>query len=481
MKKRTKTISSALLMLILTGIIMNSCGQDAPSEVSGDISDTSAEPSAADRLDELGERDFGGDTFTILDANGSPTMHINIPADEENGDTINDSLIKRNRFISDQYNINIQYEQVADSSGGAKLFLNSVLAGEKNYDMIFSTISGGSIGMLASEGVLADLCSMDWLSLDQSWWSPLVYDNCRIGGKMYYTTGDISPAVYCAPGCYYANKKLLADYSISEAEIYQKVRDGNWTLDYMKSLIADTDRDLNEDGVMKDSDDFFGNLNETGTLSAAVHLAGAGIKLNTVSDDGRIVCDLNNQKTLDAIEKLGNILTNINVTNIHEAFTNDRVIFLKHYVSSAYTRYRDMKSDFMILPMPKYDEAQSTYYSLVNTWCNCFAAVPINADTDKVGFIMEALAYKSHTDLRPQVYDVTFKNKGARNEDDAEMLDVIFDTLYLDFNSFMNFGGSMDVMNRALFGGAGLSSSFSAISDAVDAAINDFTDNWIGE
>ena len=44
---------------------------------------------------------------------------------------------------------------------------------------------------------------------------------------------------------------------------------------------------------------------------------------------------------------------------------------------------------------------------------------------------------------------MAFKNKGARNEKDAEMLDVIFDTLTLDFNFAENFGGSLDALEES--------------------------------
>ena len=48
------------------------------------------------------------------------------------------------------------------------------MAGDNAYDMIISVINS-SVGTLANDGLLADLCSLDALSLDKEWWSPLIF------------------------------------------------------------------------------------------------------------------------------------------------------------------------------------------------------------------------------------------------------------------------------------------------------------------
>ena len=149
-----------------------------------------------------------------------------------------------------------------------------------------------------------------------------------------------------------------------------------------------------------------------------------------------------------------------------------------HYTSSAYTRYRDMESDFMILPLPKYDDNQSSYYSYVNTWANAFVGLPKNGKNDRAAIILESMAYLSRENLRPLVYDMAFKNKGARNEKDAEMLDVIFDTLTLDFNFSENFGGSLDALQKVIFGKSEFASEWAKIKDKTNEAIKTFSDSW---
>ena len=476
MKHSSRCLSLILLAAMLGGTVACGGGTAQDETTGGEESTESTTAVETSRLDELGDKDLSGKTFRFLDANGTPTVHQNIPAEEENGEAINDALFKRDRYISERYGVEIKYEQTADQEG-ITAFQNSVLAGDKNYDMVVSIMTG-AIGKLASAGVLADLNSLDYLSLDREWWSPLVYNSCKIDDIMYYTTGDITPSVYCAPGCIYLNRKLAADYKISVDDVYNSVTDGKWTFDLLGQLTKDLSRDLNEDGIMKADDDFFGMLNEPNGLTAAVFLAGAGVDLSSIDKNGSLTTNLGDEHTINSIEKLKSVLTNASYENLQSAFLGDRAIFMLHYVSSAYTRYRDMKSDFSIFPIPKYDENQETYRSLVNTWCHAFSGVAVNADTDYVPFVMEALAYYSHVNVRPYAYENAFKNKGARDERDAEMLDIIFDTLYLDFNSFNNFGGSIDALKDALFNDGSFSSTWASIKESTLTEMDLFSKEW---
>lgn len=379
-----KKLTSAVSLALIFAFLLVSCSQSpSDSDNSGASDGTDTTSPAVSRLDELGERDFGGADFVILDANGSPSLHTNIPGDESNGEIINDGLIERDRKISDMYNVNIRYVQIPNASEGASTLRSSVMAGEREYNLIYSTISGSSLGTLATEGILANLCNIGTLSLDREWWSPLIYENCRISERMYYTGGDIAPSIYCAPACIYANQLLLGDYKIDIEEIYDKVEAGEWTLDYMNTLAGELDRDLNSDGKLILADDFFGILNENNGLTAAAFMAGSGVKLSEIS---------------------GNAIT-----------------------------------------------------------CR---------------FITEALAYESHENVRPLVYDLSFKNKGARNERDSDMLDIIFDSLYLDFNSFMDFGGVLSILANSIFKGANFASGYASVSEKITADAEQFVEEW---
>lgn len=478
MKHRLLSILSLFIALSLFA----GCGQAAVNDVNGTESNTTDETTTAEvkvnRLDELGTKDFNGETFVILDTDDN--VNFNIPQEEKTGDIISDAIFERNVKITELYNIQFKYETCADVSERASLLRKSVMANDNAYDLMFSTVSS-SIGPLSTEGILANLCDMKYLTLDAEWWSPLIYESLRLENIMYYTTGDISPISYRAPACYYVNETLLENNGIDKNDLYEYVENGTWTLDMLNKLAGELDRDLNGDDLLRPEADFFGILNEDNDLTAACFMVSSGISLSSVDKDGHLYSELQNGNVVNAIEKLSSILSKVpreSNDSLHNAFKNDRVMFLMHYASSGYTRYRDMQSNYLVLPLPKYDENQKTYRSLMNTWMNAFVCVPTNADTKRAGFIMEAMAYLSHNSLRSAAYELSMKQKGARNDKDAVMLDTIYNTLYLDFNSFMNFGGSLVPITNAIFKDNAYLSAAQSVSEATKTAMDTFEKEW---
>ena len=436
-----------------------------------------------DRLDELGEKNFDGRVFTILDANDHPEMHVNLPGEELNGDIINDSLYERDLAIEDRYNIDIEYVQIVNAAAGTTAMKSSVLAGDDAYTICISTILGGTLGTLAVEGILANLNDLEYLSLDQNWWSYLMYDSLRFDDKMYYTTGDISPTMYQMPAVFYLNLDLAEDYGI-DTDFCQLVRDGKWTLDVVINMTKDMNTDLNGDNVMHASDDFFGFIHQQlGGIVTNGLLTTAGVNLSTISDDGKsISVDIVNEKTLGVIEKLKQLIVDIQYVEqndiITKAFVEDRALCMYHYAESASVFLRNMESDYLILPMPKADEQQEDYHSYVNAWADAFIGIPTTSDPEFAGFITEALDYYSYKYIRPLAYDLTYKEKASRDENSAEMLDIIFDTLYYDFNCIYNFGGTTDALTKALKGSGELASEFAAIQSKIEADVETFVENW---
>ena len=46
------------------------------------------------------------------------------------------------------------------------------------------------------------------------------------------------------------------------------------------------------------------------------------------------------------------------------------------------------------------------------------------------------MAYLGWRDIRPQYIEKSLKSKGARDDESAEMLDIIYDNVYMEFTQF---------------------------------------------
>lgn len=480
-----KFVSLALIFsLLLAMLVCTSRGDSVDSE------DTTADRSTDqttegngefDRLDELGEKDFNGREFVILDANDHPEIHVNLPGDTINGDIVNDSLYERDHAIEERYGVDIKYVQLTNAKNGTDTLKNTVLSDDDEYTICISTLLGGTLGAIAQDGVLMNLSEADYLSLDQSWWSRLLYDNLNLGGKMYYTTGDISPTMYQMAACIYLNTSLAEDYRI-DTDFCQLVRDGKWTLDELISVTKDMDRDLNDDGVMHASDDFFGFIHQIGRLTTTTIAGSSGIKLSTINGD-TLEVDLETERNISVIEKIQSLIIDINYADsndvINKAFKEGRALTLMHYTESSAVFLRDMEDDYLILPMPKGDLEQDDYHTAVNAWANAFVAIPITSDPEFAGFITEALGYYSYKYIRPKAFELTYKTKNVRDENSAEMLNIVFDTLYIDFNTIYDFGGTTKTALTNAIKNGGLSSELASVKSKTDKEIESFVEAWL--
>lgn len=462
-----------------------SCGsEDTVDDVTAENTTASSdETTESSRLTELGSKDFQNRTFMIMDANDYPTSNIIYPEDSPNGDIINDALYDRNAKIEELYKVKIKYEHMDPAKNGTDAVRQSVLAGDAEYDLINSTIAGGTLGTIATEGILANLADVPYLSLDQSWWSSLMYENLKLNDRLYFTSGDISYRIYVAPHATYVNAGLMEDYGIDK-DIYDLVLNGKWTIDELVDMTKGCNQDINGDGVMHTNDDFFGvvfqqhNSLATNALSIA-----AGVKLSEVKGD-TITVDLANEKVLSAVEKLKSlVIENFKFDTQNDiylkAFSENRAIVCIHLMSTAMNeKMRNMDNDFLIVPLPKYDEKQETYRSLVNSWNNAFVAIPQNADMEFSGFITEAMAYESYVSVRPKFYELVLKEKLTRDARTKDMIDIITETAYLDFNAVYEFGGSTSLLLSAITQDAPLASSLASSQTAVDAAVAELVENW---
>lgn len=281
------------------------------------------------------------------------------------------------------------------------------------------------------------------------------------------------------------NLKVADNYGIDENDLYSKVYDGKWTMDLLYSMTKDVDNDLNNDGKLDCLNDFFGIVNENNTLTSTLLLATCGVKLSEYNEKtGKLEVNLGTPKVVDTIDKLSQLFKTIdnngdNTNLFDKNFKFDKSIFALHYVESTIRRFRDMESDYVIYPMPKYEEDQETYVSFINPWVNAFIAIPlVQDDLEKTGFITEVLEYLSVQNVRPAVYDVTLKGKALNNEDSMAMLDLIFSTTYLDYNANFKFGGVLNEVNRAIFQGQPYASAYASCEEKMNAELDEFMKNF---
>ncbi len=213
---------------------------------------------------------------------------------------------------------------------------------------------------------------------------------------------------------------------------------------------------LNSDSSMDESAQW--GLLVAGTFGNALYTGAGYDTVERGEDTYRLTLD--SERSLTLIEKCAglfgdrnNVLNDRLGKGIGEnIFMEGRALFMDYTILGV-MGFRGMKDDFGIIPCPKLDEAQKTYYTACNTWLATGIGVPmLVSDPERTALIMETMAYISYENIKPAVYEITLQGKTARDDASSVMLDYIFENAAFDFNTIFNFGDSSNQLRDAMLG-----------------------------
>ena len=449
MKKRYP--AALLTAIILMNLYVTSCAEAASN--SGETTATAASETESETTALVAEIPddayFDGHTFTFLiTGNTENTWEKNdFKAEEENGEVLNDARFKRNLAVEDRLGITIEtvenYGSAFGAGSGYLAFQTCVMAGDTSYDA--GMIAGYDCATLACGGYLYDLNTLPYMDMTKPWWDHRVNEDLTINGKLYYTTGDISTADNDATNAILFSKQLITDFGLEDP--YELVKSGKWTIDKMIEMGTGVAGDLNGD-TKYDKNDRFAAIIWDDTIMGMVNATGS--KCATVQPDGTLELTLYNDDVLSMFEKYTAFFdrtiayhyqrTSYDITDPVNMFANNQALFFTQLLDLV-TYFRDMQTDFGILPFPKLDEEQEGYHSTIGSWHSVFLAVPlVQEDAERTGIVLEALAAESYYTVTPAYYEKTLIGKYTRDEESADMIDIILSTRVYDLGWFYQIG-----------------------------------------
>jgi hypothetical protein len=249
---------------------------------------------------------------------------------------------------------------------------------------------------------------------------------------------------------------LQANYEIED--LYGLVKSGKWTLPKLLEISREISEDLNGDGIMNEHDRY-GLLYYRDGIPA--FFAGCNEFIARKDADDLPYMSFNSEKVFSALDAIYDVIYDTDVA-FHTMrafgdggfiirggamFQNDQAL-LMYIRMTEIENLRSMDTDFGILPFPKYDESQTDYISLVNSFIGSALCVPATADPDISGAVLEAMAYESRYTLKPAYYEVTLKTKVGRDSESEDMLDIIFSNMNYDIGGIFRFG---DIENDLMY------------------------------
>ena len=483
-----RTLSALILIALLAQVSCGSQPSVTDNETTTTTETTTTETETSRIEPELPDKKWEGYEFRVL-TKGTSNVHWkskDIVAEEENGDVINDAVYKRNLAVTDRFGVT--FVDIPSTNGTWNLSTQartSIMAASDDFDMIAGGMSD-VVKNLAPEGLLADLNKVPYMDLSKPWYDQNSLEQLEVDGKNFCVTGDMLIMDDDATLAVLFNKQLAENYKLPD--LYQLVNDGKWTLDAMTKYATDASADLDNDGVMG-FEDQYGLTSEA--LNTYACMVTSGVQM--IKRDGDdLVFNTANEKFIDAFQKSVKLNRNYDicihsskVTGVTDAyadvidpaFVGNRILFnLAGLVRVSH--FRAMETDFGIIPMPKYDEAQENYYSFVSIGCANSIIIPKSAtDLERTGAIIEALSAEGYYTLREAYYDNVLKSKGARDEESSAMLDMIFANRIYDLGYMYDWGGLVAAVNALEMDG-NISSTIDSKLTAAKAAMEKTLENF---
>ncbi len=480
-----------ICLLLLTAV---SCGEQAQEPQNGPENGTAAVTEAVTETqypDNLpADLDYGGSTVTFL---YREEIADEFYVEKEDGDIVHDAVLRSMRSVEERLNVSIDVvlragHLVADRQPYMNHITNVVMAGDSTYDWVDLMI--GNSPIRAQEGIFLNLLDNEMIDLSQPWYIPDLAETVSVLGQLYFVSGDASLGYLKCAFCMYFNQDLAKSYGVED--LYAAVESGKWTIDKLIEVSRLTGGDLNNDGRY-DMEDQLGYVSHDSN-----HPKGFMYSMNAPvfsrQADGNWVFDFGSEHDYDVSEKLYQLKmntegvyffsgTNAVAENLEEysrisaKFRSGEIFIISAEMDDVVSQFRSMESSYGILPYPKYDEAQESYYTASRNTHNAFSLTATCQDPSMAGAVLESLSAFKYQEVFPTYFEVALKTKYAADNQSAKIFDIIHDSMVLDFGYV--YGNALssvtDAMARAIFDKAeSLASQIQSNKKKADTAYENY-------
>jgi len=371
--------------------------------------------------------------------------------EEETGNIENDALYKRQRELEEIFKIewiNAKMKVDTDSASGHEVVdsvKRAVMAGTKDYDLVAGNFSVVAHQLFNAQ-CLEDVSGFSVLNLDEEWWPQTLRDTHSIAGKLYFLTGPIITNYYGDGVCLLFNKKIMRNFGIEEP--YDLVKDGEWTFDKMTEIAGIVPYNTDGSGVFR-----YGKPNGLGILYGFGYRitqfddegipyveANLPIRLSDIADKVSVIMGDDSQSANNKYDTLKEQPEDKYGMDYEELFVCDRILFMFNSTDTA-AGLREEDVEFGILPVPKENREQKSYYSYADPWSSRFCYVPVcTKDLTVTDVMVEAMAALSLKHIKPAYFDKLLKGRSTYDADSREMIDILFKSKVYDIIGIYSLG-----------------------------------------
>ena len=398
--------------------------------------------------DPFADFDYNGQSFRVYTSanNASATLvssNFLIEGPEElTGEAAGDAALERNAAVAEMLNINMEFTQVNYGYDGVQNDVRTyIMAGADSYDLIINDLYG--LTGLTVEGMFHSADKGEYFDFTQPYWyGDFMKDIAFKEGDTFMMAGDFIIDTLRTGHCLVYNKNLYTDLYGNGDDLYETVLNGEWTMDKMIELVDGAYLDLDGNGK-KNIGDMLGFSVFQDWGPCIPFLITNGAQYVTRGEDGYPVIAMNNERTMLMCDKIYE-LWNSQGTGALALWNNDQAGVMNQFAAGnilivGYQQLGSLESDSLrsseyeigIIPYPKLDELQETYITSAHDTSE-IGLIPVTMPETNISFVsavLEVLSRESHKNVLPLYYENSLKVKYTRDNQSAQMIDIIHDGL----------------------------------------------------
>ena len=426
---------------LISCLALASCAENSQKGPDGDLDRPDDESRWLDDIPE--EVTLEGKEVTFVGYQNQGAFETGLSgthADENTGDSVVSALFESEKAIEERFGVDIWF---IDASNTLSISIKGqLMAGDTDYDVLcgygFFDIS------LAAEGYVLNLNDLsrweadDIIDHEKPYWFTQYIDGITYRDNMCWLVGDISTLTL---GCMYVTfvgaqlyeRVCLETYG----SIYDIVTSGGWNLDILAEMASLAYSDKNGNDVADLGDSFGWSTSWVDVVEGMT--MGAGFEYSSKQADGSITLTINSQHNINVISKLYalkrasySFVTPDDPDTMLD-FKAGNILFTVNDLRLAEMYLREMETDYYILPTPKFDANQSEYRTAVHDEYPLFGISYASDEVYASAVVLEALCAEHSRVVRPKYYDEALKYKYSRDDESAEMIDIVRDSVYTDF------------------------------------------------
>ena len=436
-----KVLAMLILACMLLPVLVACTGDGQEAQTTG------AEVTTTEETSPLAEADpaWVGKQYNIIYR--ETYEHEWVYVEENAGSLINDSIYARNMAVQDLYGIELVLNPVPTASFENDFLLpitNSVMSGDDEYQLA----AGYSYRLArnSTSGNFLDWYSMPNVNIDGEWWDRGFAEAGSYKNHTYIMTGSLSLSHLYSASCVFFNQTIIDNNFANEggaAGVYKLVEDGEWTYEAFYNYVKKCTSDIGDSGM--DENDAYGYASND-TTAVDAFMFGFDIPISTRTAKGKIkIAPVDENEKLIETARLLNELFNTSgytynqststVTGLdvhYGMMIKGNTAFTTSYLETA-TKLRQTEINYGIIPYPKWDKEQESYYSNNMDFATAFAIPSTVVDKEMVGAITDALAYYSYEYVREALYGTVLKYRDAKDDSSSKCIDIILNNMKYDF------------------------------------------------